>query len=499
MDLPIRDNFGPRDRDTARLETARLDSFSASRGDAEYTFAEHLTLPPAPAIAASRQADTAEREPIDESRNADTPAAADVAQPPPARDAERPDRAEHDVATEPPAAAVEADKSSGAHALDSPSSDAEHSETSREKPAAGAEPPSQVTAADGQSTLVPGTTLPPTLPIETAASETAQSHAGKSVKSADATTPATGAAVAGATPPRPPAADAQVKPTAEAPAASPQETAQASAPHEGDPRGSAPADTKQASRKPSAQRDQGKSADPHRTAETDKTDANTRAPAAMPNGDMTAHAVDSVPDLPLPSAAMADEAARAETGDAQAKTVLEPNPRAAAAAERLSDHLLPRGGSRPDTAGEMSHADQTRLIQRVARAIEAAPQRGGLIRLRLSPPELGSVQMEVTLHKGVLSARLETETPTARAVLLDNLPQLRERLAEQGLRVESFEVDVSRRDTGDSQHQPHDFRESTESPPANTTRHGAVDATRDVERSNKMRQFIHPGNLNVVI
>ena len=46
-----------------------------------------------------------------------------------------------------------------------------------------------------------------------------------------------------------------------------------------------------------------------------------------------------------------------------------------------------------------------------------------------------------------MSAQVEAETAAARSVLLDNLPVLRERLAEQEIRIEKFDVDV-RRDGG---------------------------------------------------
>ncbi len=186
-----------------------------------------------------------------------------------------------------------------------------------------------------------------------------------------------------------------------------------------------------------------------------------------------------------------------ETGDS--KTVTQAQPRTTTPADRVPDHLFARGHARPESTAEGPRIDQTRLIQRVARAIEAAPQRGGTIRLRLSPPELGSLQMEISMHKGVLSARLETETHMARAVLLDNLPQLRDRLAEQGVRVEHFEVDVSQRDASDSQQQSQNSRELFETSSAHRGGNRPPDATRDVEGSTKTRRFIHHGNLNVVI
>ena len=93
-------------------------------------------------------------------------------------------------------------------------------------------------------------------------------------------------------------------------------------------------------------------------------------------------------------------------------------------------------------AGGLSQGDRVRLVQRVARAVQTAQERGGDLQLRLSPPELGSLRLQVKMTDGALSARLEAETPQARQVLADSLPQLRERLAEQNIRVERFDVDL---------------------------------------------------------
>lgn len=93
-------------------------------------------------------------------------------------------------------------------------------------------------------------------------------------------------------------------------------------------------------------------------------------------------------------------------------------------------------------AGGLSQGDRVRLVQRVARAVQTAQERGGDLQLRLSPPELGSLRLQVKMTDGALTARLEAETPQARQVLADSMPQLRERLAEQNIRVERFDVDL---------------------------------------------------------
>jgi flagellar hook-length control protein FliK len=102
----------------------------------------------------------------------------------------------------------------------------------------------------------------------------------------------------------------------------------------------------------------------------------------------------------------------------------------------------------------LSQADRLRVVQRVARAVQTAQDRGGDLKLRLSPPELGSLRLQVKLTDGVLSARIEADNPAAKQVLVDNLPALRERLAEQNIRVERFDVDLSNSGGGGASQMP---------------------------------------------
>jgi flagellar hook-length control protein FliK len=106
--------------------------------------------------------------------------------------------------------------------------------------------------------------------------------------------------------------------------------------------------------------------------------------------------------------------------------------------------------SGPDQAGRV------RFVQRVARAFETMGDRGGSVRLRLHPPELGSLRLEVALRNGTMTARLEVESDSARAMLLDNLPALRDRLAQQGIKVDRFDVDLGDRSAGGTPQGPGD-------------------------------------------
>ena len=82
------------------------------------------------------------------------------------------------------------------------------------------------------------------------------------------------------------------------------------------------------------------------------------------------------------------------------------------------------------------------MLQRVLKGLSQLDDGGGQVRLRLHPPELGSLQVTLRMDAQQVSALIEVEHPAAREVLLTNLPQLQSQLAEQGLSVSSFDVQV---------------------------------------------------------
>ena len=115
------------------------------------------------------------------------------------------------------------------------------------------------------------------------------------------------------------------------------------------------------------------------------------------------------------------------------------------------------------TAGneDLDTTDRVRFVQRIARAFEGAGRDGGTMRMRLHPSELGQLRLEVTIRDGALTARMETETQAAKNIILDSLPALRERLAQQDIKIQQFDVDYSGGNSDGSpqsaadQHQPH--------------------------------------------
>lgn len=96
----------------------------------------------------------------------------------------------------------------------------------------------------------------------------------------------------------------------------------------------------------------------------------------------------------------------------------------------------------------LSAADRARFVQRVARAFQSVGDQGGQIRLRLSPPELGSLQLDITVKQGALTANIQADNSTAQQALLSSLPELRERLAQQDIRIEHFDVQLAGQSSG---------------------------------------------------
>ncbi len=78
---------------------------------------------------------------------------------------------------------------------------------------------------------------------------------------------------------------------------------------------------------------------------------------------------------------------------------------------------------------------------RIGRAMQSAVQhQGGNLTVRLNPPELGFVRIEMNIRDGVVRAQFNAEQPAAREMLSQQLGQLRQALEKHGLSVERLEV-----------------------------------------------------------
>ncbi len=79
------------------------------------------------------------------------------------------------------------------------------------------------------------------------------------------------------------------------------------------------------------------------------------------------------------------------------------------------------------------------LLDRMQWMVEAGRQKA---RIRLSPPELGQIDLRLVIDQGHLHAHLGTDNPLVKEMIESNLGQLRQQLSDLGFVVEEFSVHV---------------------------------------------------------
>jgi len=93
---------------------------------------------------------------------------------------------------------------------------------------------------------------------------------------------------------------------------------------------------------------------------------------------------------------------------------------------------------------------------RMARGLQnAVHQRGGGMTLRLTPPEMGTVRIQMQITGTNVQAQLHTETESARTMLNQQIGQLRSVLEGQGLSVDRLSVQQMSSSNSASQSQTH--------------------------------------------
>lgn len=89
---------------------------------------------------------------------------------------------------------------------------------------------------------------------------------------------------------------------------------------------------------------------------------------------------------------------------------------------------------------EARESHPTQLGHQVLTAIQKAADEGSHLRMQLTPPSLGSLIVDVSRTENGIVARLEFSNPAAQQVALQNLPDLQQTLAQQGIKVDRIEI-----------------------------------------------------------
>jgi flagellar hook-length control protein FliK len=101
-----------------------------------------------------------------------------------------------------------------------------------------------------------------------------------------------------------------------------------------------------------------------------------------------------------------------------------------------------RAAAGPKSGAFSAPTERTGPAQVVRGVVAAVNQKGGKVTLDLSPGELGKMRVELKLDARSAVATFHVESPEARRLLEEALPQLRQALTDRGLSLERAEVVV---------------------------------------------------------
>jgi flagellar hook-length control protein FliK len=91
----------------------------------------------------------------------------------------------------------------------------------------------------------------------------------------------------------------------------------------------------------------------------------------------------------------------------------------------------------PDAAADQAQQN----VARIARGLQnALSQQGGSVTLRLTPPEMGTVRIQLQIQGATVNAQFHAESDAARTMLTNQISQLRHALEAQGLTVDRLNV-----------------------------------------------------------
>jgi len=113
--------------------------------------------------------------------------------------------------------------------------------------------------------------------------------------------------------------------------------------------------------------------------------------------------------------------------------------------QSLGSNANAAGGVTAGSAGQaLPEADASRVTDRVVKSLHTmAANRGGTVTLRLTPPDLGTLRIQVNMSGGGVTATFEASTAAVGRALEANTASLRHALESQGLTVERINVQVN--------------------------------------------------------
>lgn len=167
---------------------------------------------------------------------------------------------------------------------------------------------------------------------------------------------------------------------------------------------------------------------------------------------------------------------------------------AAGGPAQATARLAQAAQQRPSLPAYVVRQVSTQMVQMVRRQLPN-------LRLTLNPPELGQLNIELSVKDGVVRVTILAETAAAKSALDSGLEQLRHVLAQQGLKTERLEVlvnpDAQQRqaqsENGNKNNSRRDGQESVRqvqgASPADAEEEAALQATRTAAGVNSVNLF----------
>ncbi|NNM27760.1 MAG: hypothetical protein HKO59_17610 [Phycisphaerales bacterium] len=104
--------------------------------------------------------------------------------------------------------------------------------------------------------------------------------------------------------------------------------------------------------------------------------------------------------------------------------------------------------------GVATKPEEDAFTQRVVRGLSTVVnQRGGVMNMRLHPPELGDLRVQMSIVRGAVTAQFTASTDQANAMLQRNLTVLRVALESHGLTVDKLAVQTANSDQSNASRQ----------------------------------------------
>ncbi|WP_432799459.1 flagellar hook-length control protein FliK [Poriferisphaera sp. WC338] len=96
-----------------------------------------------------------------------------------------------------------------------------------------------------------------------------------------------------------------------------------------------------------------------------------------------------------------------------------------------------KGLQLPNTGADNEQQNAARITRGIQTVMN---QRGGNLTLRLTPPEMGTVKIQLQIEGAKVNVQLHTQQESARSMLQQQVQQLRQSLEQQGLQVERIGI-----------------------------------------------------------